>query len=180
MVYTASTAGAYYEPAVTAHGGMERGGMERGLHQHSIESSVVTEGHYDASFETEDFPTGDSFDVAPPAAYPGQHGQGIVNGHFKGATNGAGKAAVGGGGRAAASSPAANGVARVVGTVQPTSLTIQSIPSEVELVREGGGDVGGKVGEMTIQPNPGGMMLWKRVRHCVVFGGTVVKKKEKK
>lgn len=37
--------------------------LPRGLHQHSIESSVVTEGHYDASFETEDMAA--SFDVEP-------------------------------------------------------------------------------------------------------------------
>ena len=35
--------------------------LPRGLHQHSIESSIVTEGHYDASFETEDLAA--SFDV---------------------------------------------------------------------------------------------------------------------
>ena len=37
--------------------------LPRGLQQHSIESSIVTEGHYDASFETEDQPA--SFDVDP-------------------------------------------------------------------------------------------------------------------
>ena len=34
------------------------------LQHHSLDSSVVTEGHYDASFETEDYPNDTSFDAA--------------------------------------------------------------------------------------------------------------------
>ena len=45
---------------------------------------------------------------------------------------------------------------------------------QVELVREGEG----QNGEVTLQPQQAGKsFLWKRVRHCVVFG---VKKKEEK
>ena len=168
------------------------------IHQHSIESSIVTEGHYDASFETEDFPTGvDSFDVGYNEDHRGgrlPNNNNTSNGHFKplsGVTNGGAVEAPAKPARMnldtseqqqqgikqqeksqlAITSMANNEVQ----AVQP--LSIKSIPSEVELVREGEVGLGG---EVTLQPQPGGMMLWKRVRHCVVFGGTVVKKKEKK
>ena len=186
VVYSASSSGnhgGYYDPMVCLPA------MER-IHQHSIESSIVTEGHYDASFETEDFPTGvDSFDVGYNEDHRGGRlpNNNTSNGHFKplsGVTNGG-----------AVEAPARMNLEEQQGlkpqeksqlaitsmaknevqAVQP--LSIKSIPSEVELVREGEGGLGG---EVTLQPQPGGMMLWKRVRHCVVFGGTVVKKKEKK
>ena len=53
------------------------------LQQHSIESSVVTEGHYDASFETEDQPA--SFDVDPGNyIYLDEQPPTLLsNGHFK-------------------------------------------------------------------------------------------------
>ena len=61
--------------------------LPRSLHQHSIESSVVTEGHYDASFETEDQAA--SFDVEPPS-YQSYETSAYVeeptilsNGHYK-------------------------------------------------------------------------------------------------
>ena len=53
-VSAATTRNSYFHPTP----------LPRSLHQHSIESSVVTEGHYDASFETED--PAASFDVEPP------------------------------------------------------------------------------------------------------------------
>ena len=188
VVYSASSSGnqhgGYYDPMVCLPA------MER-IHQHSIESSIVTEGHYDASFETEDFPTGvDSFDVAYNEDHrggrlPNNNNNSTSNGHFKplsGVTNGG----THGGAVARMNLDRSEqqqqqeksqlGITNnEVQAVQP--LSIKSIPSEVELVREGEGGLGG---EVTLQPQPGGMMLWKRVRHCVVFGGTVVKKKEKK
>ena len=197
VVYSASSSGnhgGYYDPMVCLPA------MER-IHQHSIESSIVTEGHYDASFETEDFPTGvDSFDVGYNEDHRGGRlpNNNTSNGHFKplsGVTNGG----TNGGAVEAPAKPARmnldtseqqqQGIKQQeksqlaitsmanneVQAVQP--LSIKSIPSEVELVREGEVGLGG---EVTLQPQPGGMMLWKRVRHCVVFGGTVVKKKEKK
>lgn len=192
VVYSASSSGGnghgyHYDPMVCLPA------MER-IHQHSIESSIVTEGHYDASFETEDFPTGDSFDVAYNEDRGRIGNNNTSNGHFKplsAVTNGGTHGAVEGPAKPARmnldaheqglkqqekSQMAITSIANnEVQAVQP--LSIKSIPSEVELVREGEGGVGG---EVTLQPQPGGMMLWKRVRHCVVFGGTVVKKKEKK
>lgn len=193
VVYSASSSGnqhGFYDPMVCLPA------MER-IHQHSIESSIVTEGHYDASFETEDFPTGDSFDVGYNEDRGRIGNNNTSNGHFKplpAVTNGG----THGGTMEAPAKPARMnlddqqgfkqqqqeksqlGITSManneVQAVQP--LSIKSIPSEVELVREGEGGVGG--GEVTLQAQPGGMMLWKRVRHCVVFGGTVVKKKEKK
>ena len=193
VVYSASNSGnqhGFYDPMVCLPA------MER-IHQHSIESSIVTEGHYDASFETEDFPTGDSFDVGYNEDRGRIGNNNTSNGHFKplsAVTNGG----THGGTMEAPAKPARMnlddqqgfkqqeqekshlGITSManneVQAVQP--LSIKSIPSEVELVREGEGGVGG--GEVTLQAQPGGMMLWKRVRHCVVFGGTVVKKKEKK
>ena len=191
--YSTSTGNhGYYDPMVCLPA------MER-IHQHSIESSIVTEGHYDASFETEDFPTGDSFDVGFNEDHRGRNH--TSNGHFKplpavsnGGTHGVLEAPA----KPARVMVEANGEQQGINkqqekeksqlaiasaannevqpAVQPKSIAIQSIPSEVELVREGEG-VGG---EVTLQPQPGGTMLWKRVRHCVVFGGTVVKKKGKK
>ena len=59
--------------------------LPRSLHQHSIESSVVTEGHYDASFETED--PAASFDVEPPnyQSYEAYTEEPTIlsNGHYK-------------------------------------------------------------------------------------------------
>ena len=179
----------YYDPMVCLPA------MER-IHQHSIESSIVTEGHYDASFETEDFPTGDSFDVG----YNEDRGRNNTsNGHFKplsavvsnGGTHG-GITSMEAPAKPARMNLEEHGLKQEKPQLAITSmannneaqqatqpLSIKSIPSEVELVREGEGGVGGG-GEVTLQAQPGGMMLWKRVRHCVVFGGTVVKKKEKK
>ena len=52
------------------------------LQQYSLESSVVTEGHYDASFETEDQAA--SFDVDPHNyIYVDDHPTILSNGHFK-------------------------------------------------------------------------------------------------
>jgi len=190
VVYSASSSGnhgGYYDPMVCLPA------MER-IHQHSIESSIVTEGHYDASFETEDFPTGDSFDVGYNEDRGRIPNNNTSNGHFKplsSVTNGGLHGPLEGPAKPTRmnldaheqglkqqekSQLAITSIANnEVQAVQP--LSIKSIPSEVELVREGEGGVGG---EVTLQPQPGGMMLWKRVRHCVVFGGTVVKKKEKK
>jgi hypothetical protein len=158
--------GGYYDPLVCLPA------MER-VHQHSIESSIVTEGHYDASFETEDFPPGDSFDVAGPG-YGEENGRQVNNGHLGasrgGTSNGGGRE--GKGTKVGEGGPlAGTGEARLE-TLQPAALNIKSIPSEVELVQEGAGQEEG-------QPGPGvNKVLWKRVRHCVVFG--VKKKNEKK
>ena len=70
--------GGYFHPSASA--------VPRSLQQHSIESSVVTEGHYDASFETEDQAA--SFDVDPGANYIYLEAAGpqptlLSNGHFK-------------------------------------------------------------------------------------------------
>ena len=66
-------------------------------------------------------------------------------------------------------------------------LNIQSIPSELELVQEkdlgeGGGAGAGPLSLATQQTDQGGSntMLWKRVRHCVVFGGKIIKPKKEK
>ena len=74
---TATTRTSYFQPTP----------LPRSLHQHSIESSVVTEGHYDASFETED--PAASFDVEP-ANYQSYEACAYVeeptilsNGHYK-------------------------------------------------------------------------------------------------
>ena len=189
--YSTSTGNhGYYDPMVCLPA------MER-IHQHSIESSIVTEGHYDASFETEDFPTGDSFDVGFNEDHRGRNH--TSNGHFKplpavsnGGTHGVLEAPA----KPARVMVEANGEQQGINkqqekeksqlaiasaannevqpAVQPKSIAIQSIPSEVELVREGEG----QNGEVTLQPQQAGKsFLWKRVRHCVVFG---VKKKEEK
>ena len=189
--YSTSTGNhGYYDPMVCLPA------MER-IHQHSIESSIVTEGHYDASFETEDFPTGDSFDVGFNEDHRGRNH--TSNGHFKplpavsnGGTHGVLEAPA----KPARVMMEANGEQQGINkqqekeksqlaiasaannevqpAVQPKSIAIQSIPSEVELVREGEG----QNGEVTLQPQQAGKsFLWKRVRHCVVFG---VKKKEEK
>lgn len=195
VVYSSAPPQGYYDPLAPA--------LER-LHQHSIESSVVTEGHYDASFETEDFPTGDSFDVCVPGYSEMPM---LSNGHFPGSqaivtnglqgpvkparsladSNGGGGGQLGSNGRDKTDLALANltshGEARMEAVKQQQQTAsfhpskIQSIPSEVELVTEGDEGMPGSVSK---QQAPGGIMMWKRVRHCVVFGGTVVKKEKKK
>ena len=61
-------------------------------------------------------------------------------------------------------------------------VNIQSIPSELELVQEKDLSEGGGGGLVAQQGDPGGgnTMLWKRVRHCVVFGGKIIKPKKEK
>ena len=81
-------------------------------------------------------------------------------------------------------------------------LNIQSIPSEVELVTEKNGTkihqgnsklyttsasvtitILGSSSEnvLSVQPSDqGGTMLWKRIRHTVVFGSKVAKQKKSK
>jgi len=64
-------------------------------------------------------------------------------------------------------------------------LNIQSIPSEVELVTEKNGTKihQGSSSEnvLSVQPSDqGGTMLWKRIRHTVVFGSKVAKQKKSK
>ena len=189
VVYsTSSGQTGFYDPMVCLPA------MER-IHQHSIESSIVTEGHYDASFETEDFPTGvDSFDIAYNEERGRNSSKNSNSGHVKGSattsngmpsslhqapakparmhldTNGGEDAKEKEKSQVAISTSSATQVQ----PVQPKSIAIQSIPSEVELVREGEG----QNGEVTLQPQQAGKsFLWKRVRHCVVFG---VKKKEEK
>lgn len=171
LVFTSGGGGnGYYDPLASALPALEH------LQQHSIESSVVTEGHYDASFETEDFPTGDSFDVGPEEG-------GKSNGHYRGGQRGNGGPSkplrsmdiihTNGNGHEDKTKPEL-ALTDLTGA-HPNSLKIQSIPSEVELVREG--DSSRRSSEMSLPPpSRGNMMLWKRVRHCVVFG---VKKKEK-
>ena len=138
--------------------------LER-VQQHSIESSVVTEGHYDASFETEDLGGeacglgGSSFDcVPPPFSVMGQ----------------------------VTEYPLQNGKLEATKVTKSSDIGLSghSVPSEVTMVKDGTKEIP-KVSSQqetactTTQPQ--GMMLWKRVRHCVVFGGAVVKpKKDKK
>jgi len=152
-------------------------------------------GTHDASFETEDFPTGvDSFDIAYNEERGRNSSKNSNSGHVKGsATTSNGMPSslhqapakparmhldTNGGEDAKEKSQVAisTSSATQVQSVQPKSIAIQSIPSEVEveLVREGEG----QNGEVTLQPQQAGKsFLWKRVRHCVVFG---VKKKEEK
>ena len=63
-------------------------------------------------------------------------------------------------------------------------VNIQSIPSELELVQEKDLSEGGGGGLLTQQQHEaqggGNTMLWKRVRHCVVFGGKIIKPKKEK
>ena len=62
-------------------------------------------------------------------------------------------------------------------------LNIQSIPSELELVQEKDLSEGGGGGSLVAQQGEQGgtnTMLWKRVRHCVVFGGKIIKPKKEK
>ena len=223
------------------------------LHQHSIESSVVTEGHYDASFETEDQggPNDTSFEVDPhhyvadeenmisnknrykenpqelttlsynpinsskkgpirPNAEvsPNQHTTGHTGSQQTTDPTTSMQQTSNSGKNVADAVTATkiskteltlttlqghNGKSEVNVTVsqrkgtEANSLSIQSIPSEVSLVTEreqvsASGQIrGSEMNTLSIQqPQHGGTMLWKRVRHCVVFGGKLVKQKKEK
>ena len=243
----------YFDPMCLPPGGLAA--LEK-LHQHSIESSVVTEGHYDASFETEDQggPNDTSFDVDPHHYVAAEEHTILSNGHYKVSpqemtmlgynqfstskaapmtstvevstiqyTNG-GKGSQqnkevpnstqipsGSGQNMTTISSEAATATKISKTeltlttlqghsapsevsvvsqrkgAEVNSLSIQSIPSEVSLVTErervsSSAQIrGSEMNALSIQqPQQGGTMLWKRVRHCVVFGGKLVKQKKEK
>lgn len=239
----------YFDPMCLPPGGLAA--LEK-LHQHSIESSVVTEGHYDASFETEDQggPNDTSFEVDPHHYVAAEEHTILSNGHYKVSpqemtmlsynqfstskqvpmtsavevstiqyTNGhkgsqQNKEApstqpppiMGKNITDAATATKISKTELTLTTLQGhnvpsemsvvsqrkgaevNSLSIQSIPSEVSLVTEreqvsstAGQIRGSEMNALSIQqPQHGGTMLWKRVRHCVVFGGKLVKQKKEK
>ena len=236
----------YFNPTCLPPGGLTA--FEK-LHQHSIESSVVTEGHYDASFETEDQggPNDTSFEVDPHHYVAAEENTILSNGHYKVSPQelamlsyeqlGTSKQVPKSSAVEVSASQYTNGHKgseqnrEVPTSTQPTkniadaatatkiskteltlttlqghnvpsemnvtvsqrkgtemnSLSIQSIPSEVSLVTEreqvstGGQIRNTEMNALSIQqPQHGGTMLWKRVRHCVVFGGKLVKQKKEK
>lgn len=174
----------------------------------------MTEGHYDASFETDD--PAASFDVEP-ANYESYEACAYVeeptilsNGHYKMScqelnmlgmnqpttTTSSAKSSLETSKHTKVSSAAPLSdpvVGPPVGTKTQDGrkvlerggggeLNIQSIPSELELVQEKDLSEGGGGGSLVTQQGDqgGNTMLWKRVRHCVVFGGKIIKPKKEK
>lgn len=112
--------------------------------EHSFDSSVVTEGHYDASFESEGLPAEQPVAVTssgpmlvprsrpPPLAHSAKRSVFSVS-----------------------SVPSVSDVPTVTSSAAPTAVT-SSVSNEIPLTK------------------PSSLMLWKKVQHYVVVGGAFV------